>query len=410
MKIRQNWNIYIVIFIFINVLSLASSQNLSTIRILSPSDIKIFKLDPTKSGFDLFVRKKDGINSIMLTDSTVDPQGFYDNFALRAYDADPTYTNETRTLNNHQIAPSDGSYFLITSTAQIFKPLGDDEWFHIFVPSSVVFGYPYPDSREGQLDLIDKFWINIRTFSTPYATYSPILEDKGFRDNPYYIEFPNTLSVQDDPIRPLKQLAISTGGAFYTNLDKGEDFISSLERIFNQLPLTQNNITKVVFAIDTTISMKQVIPFVKKEFIPKLINRLQNNTLFVGFVVYRDYEDLLKGSYLTKILGNGFTNKSEDIEKHIHSIQVGGGHDIPEAVYEAIEVAVKEFDWKDATERIIIQIGDAPPHPSPKSRKIYKDGTIHSITGPTQEEVYKMAKEKNIKIISYLLPTNVSYS
>ncbi|NIZ19821.1 VWA domain-containing protein [Entomospira culicis] len=392
---------------FSGFLLLLSAQELSTVRILRPEDIKIFRLDPSKDGFDLFVRKRDGVESIMLTDSTVDLQGLYDNFALRAYDPDPTYANEHRNLGDRTIALSDGSYFLVTSTAQVFKPLGDDEWFHLFVPSAVVFGYPRPGSREGQMEFIDDFWLNIRTFTAPNATYNTALPDRGFRDNPYHIRF-QKVAPKTDSITPLSQLAKQTGGTFHTNLEKGEDFIATLEQIFAAIPATGT--TKVVFAIDTTVSMKQVMPYVQREFLPTLIQELQQKPIQIGFVLYRDYEDARKGAYLTKILGTGFTRDAKVIEQHIKSITVGGGHDIPEAVYEAIERAVQDFDWSGAQNRIIIQIGDAPPHPTPKSRQIRTpEGKFITIFGPTQEQTIAMAKAKGITLITYLLPTNADY-
>ncbi|NIZ40339.1 hypothetical protein PVA45_02280 [Entomospira entomophila] len=384
-----------------------TTQELSTVRILTSDDIKIFRLDPSKDGFDLFIRKKVGVESIMLTDSTVDLIGLYDNFALRAYDAHPTYATEPRNLNNRTIDLADGSYFLVTSTAKVFKELGSDYWFHLFVPTSVVYGYPYPGSREGQIDLVDDFWINVRTFSSTHATYDPSLDDRGFRDNPYHIRFQQKRPPADE-IASIRNLAIHTGGRFYSDLTDGDQFIDALEKVFQEMP--KEGLTKVVFAIDATISMKYVMPYVQKNFLPSLIKVMSEKPILIGFVIYRDYEDLLKGSYLTKILGDGFTKDPLLIDKYISSIKVGGGHDVPEAVYESIETAVHDFYWDDASNRIIIQIGDAPAHTIPKTRKIRKDGKTISITGPTQEETIIMAQSKNIKIINFLLPTNVHYS
>ncbi|NIZ47156.1 hypothetical protein PVA44_02205 [Entomospira nematocerorum] len=397
--------IFITLVSFCCTMSL-TTQELSTVRILHSNDIKIFRLDPSKDGFDLFIRKKEGVESIMLTDSTVDLIGLYDNFALRAYDPDPTYANEPRNLNNRTIDLADGSYFLVTSTAKIFKELGNDPWFHLFVPTSVVYGYPYPGSREGQIDFIDDFWINIRTFSSVHASYDPTLDDRGFRDNPYHIRFQEKRPPSDE-IASIRNLAVNTGGLFFSDLTEGSQFIDSLEQVFQDMP--HQGLTKVVFAIDATVSMKYVMPYVQKHFLPSLIKIMSEKPILIGFVIYRDYEDLLKGAYLTKVLGEGFTDDPRLIEKHIASIKVGGGHDIPEAVYEAIERAVHDFNWNDATNRIIIQIGDAPAHPHPKTRKIRKDGKTITIIGPTQEETILIAQSKNIKIINFLLPTNVHY-
>lgn len=386
---------------------LPTPTNLSEVRILSPDDIRIYRIDPSLEGFDLFVRRIPGVASIMLTDTTMDLDGIQDNFALRAYDPHPTFANQPRNLNNRSIATADGSYFLLTSTSQRFSGLGDDEWFHIFVPSFVVYGYPRPDSREGQMELVNDFWLNIRTFTNPHATYDLSLEDRGFRDNPYLIRFREPEPPTDTP-SILRRFASSTGGSFRDDFTNGGDFVHAMDQVIANLP--PEEISRVVFAIDTTVSMRQIMPYIQRTFLPMLLDRLSHlPNLEVGFVLYRDYEDLLRGSYLTLVLGNGFTRDPQVIQRHINSIRTGGGHDIPEAVYEAIETAVHDFDWGDATTRLIIQIGDAPPHPTPKSRIVRRNGRTYTITGPTGPEAAAMAREHNIQVISYLLPPNARF-
>ena len=58
---------------------------------------------------------------------------------------------------------------------------------------------------------------------------------------------------------------------------------------------------------------------------------------------------------------NNLRKKYENIDK----IVVGGGKEIPEAVYEALYHSCESFDWK-AQNRLVILIGDAPPHPEPQ--------------------------------------------
>jgi hypothetical protein len=67
-----------------------------------------------------------------------------------------------------------------------------------------------------------------------------------------------------------------------------------------------------------------------------------------------------------------------------------GGGDIPEAVYEALNDGATKFQW-EAESRMMILIGDAPPHPKPR-------GKI------TKEIAEKSAAERNIKVHAMLLP------
>jgi hypothetical protein len=386
-------------------LSLINSQEASSVRTLTPNDIRITRLNPALNGFDLFVRKKPGIESIMLTDSTVDGEGIQHNYGLRAYDAHPTFANEIRNLDNRTISPEDGSYYLLTSQARVFKGLDDDEWFHLFVPSAVVYGHAVPGGREGQLDMTGDIWLNIRTFTQPHATYDLNHPDRGFHDNPFSLRIGQPRPA-NGAIIALGELSNQTGGQFFNNMTSGQQLSSNILNILNT---TSGSITKVVLVIDTTISMKNVLPFVQEKVIPAIFESMQDRMLEIGLVVYRDYEDLLKGAYLTKQLTPVFTSNLTAVLQAARTLKAGGGHDIPEAVYEGIETAVHGFDWSQADSRIIIQIGDAEPHPVPKSRRVRENGQLITITGPTREEIINLANQHNITVYTLLLPTDADY-
>jgi Mg-chelatase subunit ChlD len=102
-------------------------------------------------------------------------------------------------------------------------------------------------------------------------------------------------------------------------------------------------------------------------------------------VLFKDYYY----SYVTKVVP--FTNNFSVFQRDLNAIQVNGGGDIPEAVYEALYDGAVKFDWS-AQSRIMILIGDAPPHPKPR-------GKI------TKEMAEKSAIEKNIKLHTMILPS-----
>jgi len=81
----------------------------------------------------------------------------------------------------------------------------------------------------------------------------------------------------------------------------------------------------------------------------------------IGMVRFKDYYEL----YLTRVIP--FTSDFQRFQNELNSIRVHGGGDIPEAVYEALHDGATKFEW-EAESRLMILIGDAPPHPRPRGR------------------------------------------
>jgi hypothetical protein len=104
----------------------------------------------------------------------------------------------------------------------------------------------------------------------------------------------------------------------------------------------------------------------------------------LGFVLYRDYYEL----YLAKPYP--FQRDFGKIQAVLNRIRVYGGRDIPEAVYEALYTGIHSYEWM-ADKRLIILVGDAPPHPRPR-------GKI------TKQIVYDDARERGIEIHTIILP------
>jgi hypothetical protein len=69
---------------------------------------------------------------------------------------------------------------------------------------------------------------------------------------------------------------------------------------------------------------------------------------------------------------------------------VRGGRDIPEAVYEALYDGATKFNW-DSESRLIVLIGDAPPHPRARGRI-------------TREMVNDAVAERGLKVNAIILP------
>jgi Mg-chelatase subunit ChlD len=101
-------------------------------------------------------------------------------------------------------------------------------------------------------------------------------------------------------------------------------------------------------------------------------------------VLYKDYNEL----YLTQVVP--FTGDFAKFRTALNAIRVGGGRDIPEAVHEALYDGAVKFPW-DARTRMMILIGDAPPHPRQRGKV-------------SEDMVIKAADERGLKINAIILP------
>ncbi len=129
---------------------------------------------------------------------------------------------------------------------------------------------------------------------------------------------------------------------------------------------TMNNIcfisdtVDIAFVVDATGSMGDEIEYLKAE-LQDVIGKVkeQNKDVFIrlGSVFYRDHGD----EYITRK-----SDLSDDIDNTITFIgeqHAGGGGDFPEAVDDALDVAVHNLNWsQNARSRILFLILDAPPH------------------------------------------------
>lgn len=116
----------------------------------------------------------------------------------------------------------------------------------------------------------------------------------------------------------------------------------------------------IVFLVDATGSMGDEIA--------KLRSSMQTIAARVGGLETRP--DLCWGLVAYRDRGDAFLNRTHDLtndlgafQGHLARLQAGGGGDYPEALNEALHEAVHGIHWRgDGTARLVILIGDAPPH------------------------------------------------
>ncbi len=305
-----------------------------------PGDLRIEARED--GGYDLYIRKKPGIGSVLLTESTKDPAMKADNYAYRAAEYNPVNGDERRMLDGKLLPASGGLYSLISSTGRTDPELG--EAFRVLIPPVLVYGYPW--SRSGTVAVGMGTYINIRAFAKPYADYSG-----AFLDNPYQISMRSIPIASAPPAEAERQ---------EPGIEAEADDTSS--RIAALIP-TAGRSLDLVICLDTTDSMKPYIDEVKRSLSPLVRRRTEGFESFrIGVVLYRDY---WPDDYIT--LKMPFTSDIEAFDRFVGGVTVFGGMDIPEAVYEAVHSAATEFDWKADVRQIII-LGDAPPHLAPKGK------------------------------------------
>ncbi|MBR4375339.1 MAG: VWA domain-containing protein [Treponema sp.] len=353
------------------------------------------------SGFHLYIRKKEGIESVLLCDTTKDPDGKNDNYSYRALEYNSVNGDEVTYLNGKPLVSEYAKYRLADSTPEPDEEFG--EAFHIYIPMEMTYGYPW--SRNGKINVKRGTFVNIRAFSKKYADY-----DGEFADNPFMFDLQipegstDFVPILTDNYSPeaaasFSDIAEFSGGKMViSNLDKlSDDVMDSIERI------SGNEVVDIVFAIDTTGSMKDDVKVLRDQWVPKLMEMLNGDgktrgSVRLGLLLYRDYED----DYEYKKLPVKFFDFTDDVEtfkRNLNRFVINGseGGDLPEAVYEALYGSIDFYKWRSGAQKKIILIGDAEPHPTPRGSKKY-----------TKELVSKMSKSKGIVIDTIIVPDNKS--
>ena len=142
----------------------------------------------------------------------------------------------------------------------------------------------------------------------------------------------------------------------------------------------------VVFTIDTTGSMADEIDTVKSQ-VRKIMKKVQAGQprpeVRFGLVLFRDRGD----QYVTRKIA--LTKDLASIDLQVQQITADGGGDTPEAVSEALHVAVQEMDWNydENTSRMIFLLGDAAPQK-------YQDGYDYRTE-------LAVARQKGIKVSTW---------
>jgi hypothetical protein len=339
---------------------------------IEPGDLRVERR--TNDGFHLFIRKKNDVGSVLLTESTRDPARSENNYAYRAAEWNAVNGDEIRVLNGEILSPDTKLWSIIDSTPEPDPQFG--QAFQLYIPNTLSYGYV--NSRHGGIQVTDGTYLNIRSFELPYGDY------RGhFQDNPFVFRIaqpPPIEGYMTDTVNSFERLVQGRGELVYSSgpPDLVDKIVEILER-------ERGKTLDLVICLDTTGSMKDDIEAIRLLLIPRLEELAVDFDSFrIGMVLYRDYNE----SYLTHVVP--FTDDFEKFRTALNAIRASGGNDIPEAVHEALYDGAVQFPWS-ALAKIIILIGDAPPHP-------FQRGNV------SEDMVKQAADERGLKINAIILP------
>lgn len=346
---------------------------------LAPEDLIIEQ--SLEGGYLLRIRQKPGVNSVLVTESTEDPDREVATYAFRNPAFHPLNGEERRVLNGEFLPPE--MHFLVDSTAAPDPALG--EAFHIFIPYVVEYGYPW--SRQGERLIVDGAYLNVRTFEASHASYAG-----AFMDNPFVLRVTQA-PMEVTPETPLNERYMPATVRSYEDFARASDGVvrysegqeDVADRIAEIIAGVEGDSIDLVLALDTTQSMENDFPALRRTLVPLLQRNVDGFDRFrIGIVYYKDYME----EYLTRTVA--FQNDLSVIQRAIDGVRVSGGRDIPEAVHEALYAAVVNYPWQ-AESRLVILVGDAPPHARPR-------GSI------TEDMVYEAARKHDVRLNAIILP------
>src|SRR5258708_4955807 len=153
------------------------------------------------------------------------------------------------------------------------------------------------------------------------------------------------------------------------------------------------NAVDLAFVVDTTGSMGGLIAAAQNQMITMLeeLTRAANITLWLGVVEYRDHPP--QDNMLYKVYP--LTEDLQKAQKAIRGLQANGGGDAPEAVLDGVAAACRELAWWKHSRRLMVLVGDAPPHGVGMPGDAFRAGCP---CGETIESITRLAEEKCITI------------
>ncbi|MCA9667975.1 MAG: VWA domain-containing protein [Myxococcales bacterium] len=145
----------------------------------------------------------------------------------------------------------------------------------------------------------------------------------------------------------------------------------------------------LALCVDLTNSMTPFIDAARERFVAILDELVdaEGLDLRVGIVGYRDYGPLAKGE-LVEV--HAMSREMDDVRRTLEALFVASpsnNTDAAEAVFAGLLAAVDELSWRARATKIIVLVGDAPPHGCDTRFGRFPDRYEEDPTGKTLLEV-----------------------
>ncbi len=217
---------------------------------LTKKDVRLVK---GKNGeyFDLIIRKKTYINSILITNYYwKHNQKKVREYGLRSLKFNWVNGNEKRLYKKYFIGKKQGLYFLVDSSTESDRYFG--EAFRIRIPKYVVYGYRKGNEIYGILRVKDGIKLNIRTFTRKYSDY------KGkYKNNPITLVLKEKpLAIKDHPVvTKVKEILEEDYIGVYVQYESKNKFFKS----FLVREESEKNFTQIGFSNDVKEHRRAVL-------------------------------------------------------------------------------------------------------------------------------------------------------
>ncbi|MFK7756434.1 MAG: carboxypeptidase regulatory-like domain-containing protein [Flavobacteriales bacterium] len=179
-------------------------------------------------------------------------------------------------------------------------------------------------------------------------------------DNTGKAELWETIRFPLDSVTPAVKRIDITYGELSKSIKSPKLFKEGINTTVLKADCEASNTVDIAFVVDATGSMQDEIDYLKLDINDVIYQAKQMNdklTMRFGSVFYRDYGD----AYLTK--HKDFTKVLSSSSAFIEEQHADGGGDGPEAVEDALELAIDSLSWSDeARTRLLFLVLDAPPH------------------------------------------------
>jgi predicted RND superfamily exporter protein len=186
-------------------------------------------------------------------------------------------------------------------------------------------------------------------YTFPQVEYRPVVPDVTFYPEPTNLEELDLIGVETidrEWLNPVTDQKLIYSGE--------EKLAGSFSRHIQSL---RKGGLDIVFVFDSTSSMAEFLKQVKSKITNLVVTFKQLvPTARIGLITYRDKGD----EFITK--KHPLTYGTKSLQLFLRDIDPVGGGDREEAVDEALRVAIEEFKWREHSKKIILVIGDAPPH------------------------------------------------